>query len=735
MASDIHPNAIQNLINGDHGDPFGLLGPHQIESGSESGQVSIRAFRPAAKTLAVVYGDDEKHVEMDRLHEAGFFAVTLDSPRPAYAYEETTHDGHTNLFHDPYAFGSLLTEMDLYLLSEGRHFESYEKLGAHIRTVDDVEGVHFAVWAPNAYRVSVIGEFNAWDARVHPMRKHVTNGLWEIFIPGLDEWTLYKFDLRSLVDGYHTEKTDPYGHFNEMRPRTASVVVNLDSYTWGDEAWITQRAQTDLLREPMSIYEVHLGSWRRKTNGLEWLTYTELADSLVSYVKEIGYTHIELMPVAEHPLDMSWGYQVTGYYASTSRFGTPRELMYLIDQCHQNGIGVILDWVPAHFPKDGHALSYFDGTYLYEHADPRQREHPHWGTYIFNYGRNEVRNFLIANALFWLKKYHIDGLRVDAVSSMIYLDFGREDGEWVANDYGGNESMEAVQFLQETNAVIHEQCPGCVTIAEESTAWPMVSRPTYLGGLGFTLKWNMGWMHDTLEYISLNPVYRRWNHHKLTFSLIYAFSENFVLSLSHDEVVHGKGSLMGKIPGDDWQKFATLRLLQGYQMTHPGKKLLFMGQEFGQWREWSETRSLDWDLVENFGTHRAMQRWARDLNHFYREQPALFERDFDADGFRWIEANDAEQSVISFVRYAEDRSDFVVIACNFTPVVRDNYRIGVPEAGYYTELINSDATIYGGSNVGNYGGTTSDDVWAHGFPQRVSLTLPPLGVVVLKLER
>jgi 1,4-alpha-glucan branching enzyme len=726
MTADIHPDAIQNLINGDHGDPFALLGPHDR---------SIRVFRPSAQTLAVVLEESGQRIEMNRLHDEGFFEVTLDAPPARYHFAAVTHEGSEETFDDPYRFGPLLTEFDLYLHSEGRHFTSYDQLGAHLREVDGVKGVFFAVWAPNAYRVSVIGEFNGWDGRVHPLRRHVDAGIWELFIPGLDEWTLYKYDLRSQVGGYRTQKTDPYGFFGEMRPRTASIVVDLDRYAWGDGDWMEARAQKNVLREPVSIYEIHLGSWRRKTQGLEWLTYRETADALVTYIKDLGYTHIELMPVAEHPLDMSWGYQVTGYYAATSRYGTPHDLMYLIDQCHQNGIGVILDWVPAHFPKDGHALSYFDGTHLYEHADPRLGEHPHWGTYIFNYGRNEVRNFLISNALFWLTKYHIDGLRVDAVSSMLYLDFGRNAGEWLPNEYGGRENLPAVRFLQEANAVVHELCPGCYTIAEESTAWPMVSRPTYLGGLGFTLKWNMGWMHDTLAYISKGPLYRKWHHHNLTFSLVYAFSENFVLSLSHDEVVHGKGSLIGKIPGDWWQKFATMRLLFGYQLTHPGKKLLFMGQEFGQWREWSETRSLDWNLVENFETHRKLLAWVRDLHRLYRAQPALWQRDFDPQGFQWIEANDADQSVFSYVRFADDRSDCLVVVLNFTPVPRYNYRIGVPEAGYYKELLNSDASVYGGGDVGNAGGQRTDPTWWHHHPHSLSLTIPPLGALILKLDR
>jgi 1,4-alpha-glucan branching enzyme len=507
-------------------------------------------------------------------------------------------------------------------------------------------------------------------------------------------------------------------------------VIDLSTHEWGDEAWLETRGQADILAKPMMIYEVHPGSWRRRENGT-WLNYRELAHELVGYVLDMGYTHVELMPIMEHPLDASWGYQVTGYFSVTSRYGTPEDFMYFVDYCHQHGIGVILDWVPAHFPKDGHALSYFDGTHLYEHADPRQGEHPDWGTYIFNYGRNEVRNFLLANALFWLREYHIDGFRVDAVSSMLYLDFGRKAGEWVPNRYGGRENLEAIDFLRELNEIVHQAFSGVVTIAEESTAWPMVSRPTYLGGLGFTLKWNMGWMHDVLEYMTKDPVYRRYEHNKITFSMMYAFSENFVLSLSHDEVVHMKGSMIAKMAGDWWQKFASLRLLHGYQATHPGKKLTFMGQELGQWAEWSETRSLDWHLLD-LPTHRGLQNWVRDMNRLYQEQPALFEHDFDSRGFEWIEPNDAEQSVFSYVRFADDLADFLVIACNFTPVPRYAYRIGVPEPGYYSELLNSDAAIYGGGNIGNNGGLYTDAIFWHNRDHSLSLTIPPLGIVILK---
>jgi 1,4-alpha-glucan branching enzyme len=724
---DIHPDAITNLLQGQHGAPFDLLGPHP----EGEGQVSIRAFRPNARELWVELDEGEARFPMNRLRDEGFFEVTIPGELPLrYHFEAITHEGGDESFYDPYMFSPTLSDFDLHLLGEGRDLYSYQKLGAHLMEISGVKGVRFAVWAPNAYRVSVIGNFNRWDVRTHPMRKHEGAGIWELFIPGIGAGEVYRYDLRSQFGDYHAAKSDPYGFYAELRPNNASIVVDINSYTWGDETWMQNRAAQNHLVEPMSIYEVHLGSWRRDSNG-NWLNYRELAHELVDYVKDLGYTHLELMPIAEHALDASWGYQTTGYFAVTSRYGTPDDFMYFVDHCHQNGIGVILDWVPAHFPKDGHSLSYFDGTHLYEHADPRQAEHPDWGTYIFNYGRNEVRNFLLSNALFWLRHYHIDGLRVDAVSSMLYLDFSRKEGQWIPNQYGGRENLEAISFLKEFNETVHGEVPGAFTVAEESTAWPMVSRPTYLGGLGFTLKWNMGWMHDTLDYIAIDPVYRRWHHNRITFSLFYAFSENFILSMSHDEVVHMKGSLLTKAAGDWWQKFATLRLLFGYQYTHPGKKLNFMGQEFGQWREWSEMRALDWDLLK-WATHTGVQAWMRDINRFYKEQPALYCHDFDPSGFRWIEPNDSEQSVFSYLRFADDPSDFLVIVCNFTPVPRHSYRVGVPESGYYAELLNSDSGHYGGGNVGNNGGIAAEDISWHNFPYSLNLTLPPLGIVVFK---
>ncbi|MBZ0300635.1 MAG: 1,4-alpha-glucan branching protein GlgB, partial [Anaerolineae bacterium] len=593
------------------------------------------------------------------------------------------------------------------------------------REMDGVRGVNFAVWAPNASRVIVTGSFNGWDARPHAMKMLGASGIWELFIPGLSEGEIYKYDLHSHHQNYQDTKADPFAFYAEVRPKTASIVANLDRYSWGDQAWMRLRPSQPLLDKPVSTYEVHLGSWRRNAEG-QFLTYRELADSLVAYVKDMGYTHLELMPIAEHPLDASWGYQVTGYFAPTSRFGSPDDFMYFVDQCHQHNLGVIVDWVPAHFPKDGFALSYFDGTHLYSHQDSRRGEHPDWGTYVFNYGRNEVRNFLISNALFWLQKYHIDGLRVDAVSSMLYLDFGREQGGWLPNQYGGNENLEAIDFLREFNEVVHGEFPGAITVAEESSAWPMVSRPVYVGGLGFTLKWNMGWMHDTLDYMKKDPVFRRYEHNKITFSIMYAFSENFVLSLSHDEVVHLKGSMLTKMSGSGEQKFDSLRLLYGYQWTHPGKKLLFMGQEFGQWREWSEARELDWDKLD-YAPHAGVRAWVRDLNQLYQEQPALYEQDFTDAGFRWIEPNDGDNSVLSYLRFARNASDFLVVVCNFTPVTRTAYRIGVPEAGVYQELLNSDSEFYGGHNVGNMGDIVAEDSPSHGYPQSLRLTLPPLG--------
>jgi len=628
-----------------------------------------------------------------------------------------------------------LTEYDLYLWSEGSHHRAWEKMGAHLVEVDGATGTRFAVWAPNARSVSVIGDFNGWDDTAHYMNNLGDSGVWELYIPGVGQGALYKYAIHSQWDGYRAEKTDPFGFACEIRPQTASMVWDISGYSWGDADWMTNRASRQGLNAPMSFYEVHLGSWMRaEEEGRRWLTYRELAPKLAEYVAEMGFTHVELLPVTEHPLDASWGYQTVGYYAPTSRFGTPQDFMVLVDTLHQHGIGVILDWVPAHFPRDGHGLGYFDGTHLYEHDDPRKAEHQDWGTFIFNYGRHEVKNFLLSNALFWLEEYHIDGLRVDAVASMLYLDYSRENGEWIPNEYGGRENLEAIDFLKRFNELVYAEHPSAMTIAEESTAWPMVSRPTYLGGLGFGYKWNMGWMHDTLLYLSKDPIHRKFHHGTLTFSLLYAFHENFILPFSHDEVVHGKGSMIGKMPGDDWQKFANLRLLYGYMFLHPGRKLLFMGSELGQWAEWNHEGSVEWHLLDYEG-HSGVQRWVRDLNTFFRGEPAAHELDFQPDGFRWIDCNDSEQSTLSFMRKARNPDDVLVSAFNFTPVPRHNYRIGVPAAGYWQEVLNGDAELYGGSGQGNLGGVRTTPLATHGFLQSICITLPPLAAVVFKPAR
>jgi 1,4-alpha-glucan branching enzyme len=625
----------------------------------------------------------------------------------------------------------VLTDLDLHLFGEGNHTRIYEKLGAHPMTRDGVDGTHFAVWAPNASRVSIVGDFNGWDGRAHPMRSIGTSGVWAEFVPGARIGQRYKLEI-TAKSGAILEKADPFGFAFEVPPLSASIICRID-YDWHDHDWMRERPVFDSwFRRPMAVYEVHLGSWARvPEDGERYLTYRELADRLIPYVKEMGYTHIELLPVMEHPFSGSWGYQVIGFYAPTSRFGSPADFKAFVDRCHQNGIGVILDWVPGHFPKDAHGLAQFDGTALYEHADPRQGEHREWGTLIFNYGRNEVRNFLLANALFWLREYHVDGLRVDAVASMLYLDYSRQPGEWIPNRYGGRENIEAIDFMRQLNALTHVEHPGSIMIAEESTAWPSVSRPTYVGGLGFTYKWNMGWMNDILEYVRLDPVHRRWHHQHLTFSLLYAFTENFILPFSHDEVVHGKGSMFGKIPGDDWQKAATLRALYGFMYAHPGKKLMFMGAEFGQGREWNYDRSLDWHLLDR-PLHGGLRQFVKDLNGVYHRERALHEVDFDGHGFQWIDCNDSDNSVVSFIRRSDDGGEFVVAILNFTPVPRDGYRIGVPAGGAYVELINSDSEIYGGGNVGNGGVVFTEPIAAHGHADSLRLALPPLGCLLLK---
>jgi len=627
---------------------------------------------------------------------------------------------------------SFFTEHDIYLFKEGSHFRLYDKLGSHPAVVDGRQGTYFAVWAPNAERVSVIGDFNGWNQDSNRLDgRWDGSGIWEGFIPGIEKGTVYKYHVVSKYNRYSVDKADPFAFYSETPPKTASRVWEMN-YEWNDHDWMQSRGKHNALNAPFSIYEVHLGSWRRiPEDGNRYLNYREIAHYLADYVKDMGFTHVEFLPVMEHPFYGSWGYETLGYFSPTSRYGTPEDFMYLVDYLHQNGIGVILDWVPSHFPGDEHGLVYFDGTHLYEHADPRKGFHPEWKSYIFNHSRNEVRAFLISSALFWLDKYHVDGLRVDAVASMLYLDYGRNEGEWIPNQYGGRESIEAISFIKRFNEAVYGEHPDVQTIAEESTAWPMVSRPVYVGGLGFGMKWNMGWMHDTLDYFSMDSIYRKYHQNQLTFSIWYAFYENFVLPLSHDEVVYGKGSLVGKMPGDDWQKMANLRALYGYMYGHPGKKLLFMGGEFGQWNEWYHETSLDWHLLE-YSPHQGVQNWARDLNHFYKTEPALYELDFSIDGFQWIDFRDSEQSVISFIRKARNNDDIILVVCNFTPVPQYNYRVGVPRGGFWREALNSDSRIYGGSGHGNLGGVEATPVPSHQRYYSISLTLPPLGVLFFK---
>jgi 1,4-alpha-glucan branching enzyme len=633
-----------------------------------------------------------------------------------------------NVIHGP----SLFTDCDIHLFKEGNHIRIFEKLGSHPMRVKDVDGTYFAVWAPNAASVSVIGDFNGWNPTSHQLGvRSDGSGIWEGFIQGVGVGSLYKYHIISRHKGYKVDKGDPFAFYWEISPKTASAVWDLN-YKWNDGEWMKNRYKYNNLNSPISVYEVHIGSWRRLAEeNKRFLTYKELAHCLADYVKEMGFTHVEFLPVMEHPFYGSWGYQILGYFAPTSRYGTPQDFMYLIDYLHHHGIGVILDWVPSHFPSDEHGLVYFDGTHLYEHADPRKGFHPDWKSDIFNYGRNEVRSFLFSNAIFWLEKYHIDGLRVDAVASMLYLDYSRKDGEWIPNKYGGRENIEAIEFLRHFNQIVYGNFSDVQTIAEESTDWSMVSRPNYMGGLGFGMKWNMGWMHDILEYFSKDPIHRKHRHNQLTFSIWYSFFENFMLPLSHDEVVYGKASLLGRMPGDDWQKFANLRLLLGYMYTHPGKKLLFMGGEFGQWKEWDHENSLDWHLLQ-YATHQGIQRWVRDLNYFYKNETCLHELDFESDGFKWIDCNDWEKSIVSFLRKGSSTKDTILVVCNFTPIPRNNYRVGVPLGGFWQEVLNSDSENYGGSGCGNFGGLESAPVSFHGEDHSLSLTLPPLGIVVLK---
>lgn len=723
------------IIGGYHGTPHTILGPHQVahgDSATPQAGVVIRAFRPLDQQVFVHLPDSGQRLPMVRTHTAGFFELFLADLSVQATYHLLLIDstGQEHAIEDPYRFGFYLTDYELYLHGEGNFFQSYTKLGAQLRAVDGVQGVNFAVWAPNALRVSVIGEFNGWDNRTHAMSVR-SSGIWEIFIPNLPIGTAYKYAIKSTQLGYESEKSDPYGFYSEVRPQTASRVWPLAEYVWQDAAWLEQRPAHQALDKPINIYEVHLGSWRRVPEDNGFLSYRDLAIQLVAYAKEMGYTHLELLPITEHPFDGSWGYQTVGYFAPTSRFGSPSDFMAFVDYCHQHGIGVILDWVPAHFPRDAHGLAYFDGTHLYEHADPRMGEHRDWGTKIFNFGRNEVRNFLLSSALFWLKAYHIDGLRVDAVASMLYLDYSREAGDWVPNRYGGRENLEAIDFLRRFNELVHSEAPGAVTFAEESTSWPMVTHPTYAGGLGFDFKWNMGWMHDMLSYMEKESVHRRYHQNQITFSLIYAFTENFVLPFSHDEVVHLKRSMLDKMPGDLWQKMANLRALYTYMAGHPGKKLLFMGSEFGQWREWSEARSLDWHLLES-PAHQQLQHFTKTLNALYLQEAALHQVDGSWEGFAWIDFHDAEQSVISFTRYAHDRSDLLVFVCNFTPVPRHGYRVGLPAACNYREILNSDWHQFGGSGVENQGLLRPEPQPWQTCAFSATVNLPPLGVIVLK---
>ena len=702
-----------------HHDPFAVLGKHPTKDG-----VVVCAYMPYAVEVSIAEGN----LAMERVPGTDFFkwrgpaAAVPDHYR--LIWRDDAH--HQHIAYDPYTYPPQISEFDLYLFAEGKNREAYKILGAHEREVDGVAGVLFAVWAPNAERVSVVGEFNRWDGRRHPLRVHPGSGIWELFIPDIGAGVFYKFEIRNRNSGEVLLKSDPYGQQFEARPKTASIVVGPPQYAWQDGDWMERRKVWDWQHTPMSVYEVHLGSWHRGPEG-EFLNYRELAERLVDYVTYMGFTHIELLPITEHPFDMSWGYQATGYFAPTSRFGSPDDFRYFVDHCHRHGVAVILDWVPAHFPKDAYALGRFDGTALYEHEDPRKGEHLDWSTLIFNYGRNEVRNFLLSSALYWLREMHIDGLRVDAVASMLYLDYSRT--EWVPNKYGGRENLEAIDFIRELNAITHTECPGILIIAEESTSWPQVSRPTYLGGLGFDIKWNMGWMNDTLRYMCREPIHRQYHHDLLTFSMLYCFTENFMLPFSHDEVVHGKGSMLNKMPGDEWQRFANLRTLYGYMYTHPGKKLLFMGTEFGQGLEWNSAGVLDWYVLQ-FPLHSGLQLLVKDLNHLYRRHPALHGNEFDWQGFEWIDCHDSQQSILSFLRKAGD--EFLVVIVNFTPVPRHNYRIGVPRQCGYREVLNSDSHFYGGSNLGNGQEQLHAEPWPWmNRPYSLSVTVPPLATIVL----
>jgi 1,4-alpha-glucan branching enzyme len=721
---------IASIIAARHADPFAVLGPHP-----EGKDLIVRAFVPGAATLSVRPADGTAAIPMTRVADEGFFEAKVPGRKLPFSYVlSAANDAATWELCDPYAFGPVLGPMDDYLLIEGTHRTLYERLGAHLMTHEGVAGVHFAVWAPNATRVSVVGDFNAWDGRQHQMRKRIDSGLWEIFAPDVGEGIAYKYEIVSRDGTLQPLKADPFGFGAEMRPSTASVITKIDNYVWRDEIHRAVHTGLEPRRTPISTYEVHLGSWMRADgpDGDRFLTWDELADKLIAYVVDMGFTHLELLPVSEHPLDASWGYQPIGLFAPTRRFGDPHGFARFVDAAHRAGIGIILDWVPAHFPTDIHGLAHFDGEALYEHPDPRKGFHPDWNTAIFDFGRREVANILLANALFWLDVYHIDALRVDAVASMLYLDYSRQPGEWLPNWDGTNDNRDAVAFLRTVNELAYGTRPGIMTIAEESTAWPGVSAPTSAGGLGFGFKWNMGWMHDTLEYMSRDPIHRRHHHSEMTFGLLYAFTENFILPLSHDEVVHGKGSLLTRMPGDDWQQFANLRAYFGFMWGHPGKKLLFMGQEFAQRAEWNFNQSLDWHLLGS-DYHRGVQGLVRDLNRIYRETPALYSRDCEPEGFRWIVGDDADQSVFAWLRYGDAGDAPVAVISNMTPIPRHGYRLGLPVAGRWAEILNSDATAYGGSGIGNSGEVWANDEPSHGLPASAAVTLPPLATIFLRL--
>jgi len=724
---------LRSLVEVRNRSPHQLLGLHSLGDGL--GLVARALLPGAAKVeLEPVHEKDKPAIKLKRIPKTDVFEGTTKGANSVYAYDLVITDslGNVRRTRDAYSFLPTLGESDLYLFGKGEEHRIYDKLGSQLRTIDGVHGASFAVWAPNAQRVSVVGDFNNWDGRIHAMRSLGSSGVWEIFVPGVGEGAHYKYEVRDL-HGAILLKTDPYGFFFETAPKNAAIIWDTRKFAWTDEAWFVHRRERDPLRTPFSIYEVHLGSWRKKSQD-ESLSYREVAAPLVAYVKQMGFTHVEFLPVAEHAYYPSWGYQVTGFYAPTSRFGTPEDFQYLINELHAAGIGVLIDWVPAHFPRDNWALAQFDGTALYEHEDPRKGAHQDWGTLIFNYGRHEVSNFLTANALFWCDRFHIDGLRVDAVASMLYLDYSRKEGEWIPNQYGGRENLEAIEFLRKFNYLTHTEYPGVITIAEESTAWPQVTRPPYLGGLGFSFKWNMGWMHDTLNYFKRDPIYRRFHTNDLTFAMLYHYHENFILPLSHDEVVHGKASLLGRMPGDDWRRFANLRCLLGYQWFFPGKMLLFMGCEIGQSAEWNANSEVDWGLLEAGPYHRGLQRFVEDLNKFYLDEPALWDADHDCRGFSWLDCSDHDASVLSFLRRDAGGSRTLAVILNLTPVARYGYRIGLPRPGNWREVANSDASIYGGTNVGNLGGVVAEEIPSHGHPWSAAFTLPPLSITAFRPE-